>query len=266
MSPDFDSVSILIPVYNEAATLGPLIEAVRAAPISLKKEMILIDDCSTDGTDAILEALSRTFPELVILRNEKNLGKGFSLRRGIQAATGQIIIIQDADLEYDPGEYPRLLDPILNDLADVVYGSRFISSSPKRVLFFRHYLGNRLLTFISNIFTNYNLSDVETCYKVFRSDFLKCIRLKEDRFGFEPEVTYKISRIKRLRLYEIGISYHGRSYEEGKKVSWKDGVRAMYVIIKYPLMKVIFGQKTVFVNGVVPDRAGRTESNSGSPR
>ena len=265
MSPDFDSVSILIPVYNEAATLRPLIEAVRAAPISLKKEIIIIDDCSTDGTGAILDALSQAYPELVILRNEKNQGKGFSLRRGIQAVTGQIVIIQDADLEYDPGEYARLLDPILNEMADVVFGSRFISSSPKRVLFFRHYLGNRLLTFISNIFTNYNLSDVETCYKVFRAEYLKCIRLQEDRFGFEPEVTYKISRIKRLRLYEIGISYHGRSYEEGKKIGWKDGVRAMYVIIKYPLMKAIFGDKAIFLNKADPGRTRCAEANNGSP-
>ncbi len=266
MNSDFDSVSILIPVYNEAATLRPLIEAVQAAPISLKKELIIIDDCSTDGTGAILEALSNTYPELIILRNEKNKGKGFSLRRGIQAATGQIIIIQDADLEYDPGEYVRLLDPILNEKADVVYGSRFISSSPKRVLFFSHYLGNRLLTLISNVFTNYNISDVETCYKVFNAGYLKRIRLQEDRFGFEPEVTYKISRIKKLRLYEIGISYHGRSYEEGKKIDWKDGVRAMYVIIKYPLMTAIFGDKAVFLNGADPVQTRRTEPNGTSPQ
>ena len=266
MNPDFDSVSILIPVYNEAATLRLLIEAVQAAPVSLKKELIIIDDCSTDDTGAILEVLANAYPELIILRNEKNKGKGFSLRRGIRAATGQIIIIQDADLEYDPGEYVRLLDPILNEKADAVYGSRFISSSPKRVLFFRHYLGNRLLTFISNVFSNLNLSDMETCFKVFRSGYLKRIRLEEDRFGFEPEVTYKISRIKGLRLYEIGISYHGRSYEEGKKIGWKDGVRALYVIIKYPLMKAIFGDKAVFLKGTDTVQVGRTESTGGFPQ
>jgi len=246
MQNKFRTISILIPVYNEADTVKALLETVSAVPLPIKKEIIVIDDGSADGTPSILEELKNDHPDLNLLRNEKNRGKGYSLHRGIKAATGDIILIQDADLEYDPNEYSRLLKPILEYKADAVYGSRFISNAPKRVLYFRHYVGNRILTFISNIFSNFNLSDMETCYKVFTSKVLKQIRLQECRFGFEPEVTYKISKIKELRLYEIGISYHGRSYDEGKKIGWKDGVRALYVILKYPLLKLILGNKIVF--------------------
>ena len=246
MRAKFNKISILIPVYNEANTINPLLKAVQAAPLPIQKEIIVIDDGSTDGTNDILQEFADHTEGLTILRNESNRGKGFSLRAGIAAATGQIILVQDADLEYDPNDLLLLLDPILNHKADAVYGSRFISTAPRRVLYFRHYLGNRMLTFISNIFSNFNLSDMETCYKVFTAESLTRIKLREDRFGFEPEVTYKISRIKGLRLYELGISYHGRSYEEGKKIGWKDGVRAIYVIIKYPLLKAIFGDRAVF--------------------
>ena len=246
MQAKFNKVSILIPVYNEAATIKPLLKAVQAAPLPVQKEIIVIDDGSTDGTFDILQELADHIEDLVLLRNEHNRGKGFSLRSGIATATGQIIVVQDADLEYDPNDLLLLLDPILTHKADVVYGSRFISSAPRRVLYFRHYLGNRILTFISNVFSNFNLSDMETCYKVFTAEPLLRIKLNEDRFGFEPEVTYKISRIKGLRLYELGISYHGRSYEEGKKIGWKDGIRAIYVIVKYPFLKAIFGDRIVF--------------------
>jgi glycosyltransferase involved in cell wall biosynthesis len=242
----FSTISIIIPVYNETSTIVPLIESVRAVALPVQKEIIIIDDGSTDGTRHILRELENSLPDVIIFYNEKNRGKGYSLRRGIQIASGQIILIQDADLEYDPQEYPLLLAPILAHKADAVYGSRLISNAPKRVFYFRHYLGNKFLTLFSNFFSNFNLSDMETCYKVFTSESIKRIKLKENRFGFEPEVTYKISRIKSFRLYEIGISYYGRSYEEGKKIGWKDGLRALYVIIKYPLLKTVFGDRILF--------------------
>jgi glycosyltransferase involved in cell wall biosynthesis len=212
----------------------------------MDKEIILIDDCSIDGTKAILQKIASSEAAVTVLFNDRNYGKGYSLRRGIMAASGDIILIQDADLEYDPSDYPKLLEPILAGKADAVFGSRFISAAPKRVFFFWHYMGNRLLTFLSNMFSNLNLSDMETCYKVFDAKLLKRIRLQENRFGFEPEVTYKVSCIKKVRIYEVGISYFGRSYEEGKKIGWKDGVRAIYVIFKYPLLRAVFGNNVVF--------------------
>lgn len=239
-------ISILIPVFNEADTIETLIHSVQEVSTPLKKEVIIIDDGSTDGTSDIIERIAQHHPTILLIKNQKNYGKGFSIRKGIEAATGQIILIQDADLEYSPNDYNRLLRPILEGDADAVYGSRFVSSSEKRVLYFRHYLGNQILTFFSNLFSDFNLSDMETCYKVFNADILKRIRLSEKRFGFEPEITYKISRIKGIRLYEVGISYHGRSYEEGKKIGWKDGYRAFYVIIKYPILKILFGDRTIF--------------------
>ena len=244
----FKKLSILIPVFNEVDTIESLFKAVQGVTIPLQKEIIIIDDGSADGTSQVIENLAQQNSEIVVIQNQKNCGKGFPLRKGIQAASGQIILIQDADLEYNPEEYNLLLSPILYGKADAVYGSRFVTSSAKRVLYFRHYLGNQLLTFLSNVFSDFNLSDMETCYKVFTADILKRICLTENRFGFEPEVTYKISKIKRLRLYEVGISYHGRSYEEGKKIGWKDGIRALYVIIKYPLLKIIFGDKVLFLS------------------
>jgi glycosyltransferase involved in cell wall biosynthesis len=244
----FRTISIIIPVYNEISTIVPLIESVRAVALPIQKEIIIIDDGSTDGTRRVLQELAHSHPGMIILTNDKNRGKGYSLRRGIQIASGQIILIQDADLEYDPQQYAMLLAPILAYRADAVYGSRFISNAPKRVFYFRHYLGNKLLTLLSNTFSNFNLSDMETCYKVFTSESIKRVELKENRFGFEPEVTYKISRIKGFRLYEIGISYYGRSYEEGKKIGWKDGLRALYVIIKYPLLKAVFGDRVLFIS------------------
>lgn len=239
-------LSIIIPVFNEAATIEPLLHSVQEVSVPLKKEIIIIDDGSTDGTSDIIERLSQHHPAILLIKNQKNYGKGFSIRKGIETASGQIILIQDADLEYNPNDYHRLLRPILEGNADAVFGSRFVSSSEKRVLYFRHYLGNQILTFFSNLFSDFNLSDMETCYKVFSADILKRIRLSEKRFGFEPEITYKISRIRGIRLYEVGISYHGRSYEEGKKIGWKDGCRAFYVIIKYPILKILFGNRTIF--------------------
>jgi glycosyltransferase involved in cell wall biosynthesis len=229
------TVSIVIPCYNEAPTLVALIDAVRAAPVD-RKQIILVNDASTDGTAEVIEGQLRSRVDLVI-HHAHNQGKGAALRNGIAAATGDIVIIQDADLEYDPNEYPRLLEPILTGKADVVYGSRFLGHGPHRVLFFWHYVGNRFLTLLSNMFTNLNLSDLETCYKVFRREIIQQIRLEENRFGFEPEVTAKIARLPDIRIYEVGISYYGRTYLEGKKIGWKDGVRAIYCIFKYALLR-----------------------------
>jgi len=222
-------ISVVIPAYNEAATIAALIDSVAAVPID--KEIIVVDDCSKDATRSILTGLAGMVNLRVIL-HERNSGKGAALRTGFAAATGDIVIIQDADLEYDPKEYPRLLQPILDDKADVVYGSRFSGGDSHRVLYFWHYLGNRALTLMSNLFTNLNLSDMETCYKVFRREIIQGIQIEEDRFGFEPEVTAKIAAL-RCRIYEVGISYSGRTYDEGKKIGWKDGVRAVWCIVKY---------------------------------
>jgi len=231
------TLSIVIPVYNEAATIANLLDKVLAVilPDFMTKELIVVNDCSTDGTAQTIQTYLTTHPGVPItfLEHEVNKGKGAALHTGIAKATGDFVIIQDADLEYDPNEYPLLLKPLLDGVADVVYGSRFMGGNPHRVLFFWHSIGNKFLTFLSNAFTNLNLTDMETCYKVFRREIIQSIKLKEQRFGFEPEVTAKVARIPGVRIYEVGISYFGRTYDEGKKINWKDGFRAIWCIFKY---------------------------------
>jgi glycosyltransferase involved in cell wall biosynthesis len=222
-------LSVVIPVYNEAATIASLIDRVRA--VAIPKEIIVVDDCSSDGTADVLRALPPA-PDLTLHFHPKNRGKGAALRTGFQAATGDVVVVQDADLEYDPQEYHKLLAPIADGRADVVYGSRFAGGECHRVLYFWHSLGNKALTLLSNAFTNLNLTDMETCYKMFRREIIQSIELEEDRFGFEPEVTAKLAR-RRCRIYEVGISYSGRTYEEGKKIGWRDGFRAIWCIVKY---------------------------------
>jgi glycosyltransferase involved in cell wall biosynthesis len=226
------TLTIVMPVYNERKTLLEILSAVETAPSSgLRKEIVIVDDCSTDGTRELLKDLEGR-DAVKVLYHDRNRGKGAALRTGIAGSTGDIVLIQDADLEYDPAEYPKLLAPFLAGKADVVYGSRFTGSEAKRVLFFWHYVGNRVLTLFSNMFTNLNLTDMETCYKAFRGDMIRGIRIEEDRFGFEPEITSKVARLG-CRIYEVGIGYHGRTYEEGKKITWKDGLRAVWCILKY---------------------------------
>ncbi len=224
-------LSVVIPVYNEAATIDALIQRVLDVP--LDKELIIVDDCSSDATRERLQAYVDK-ADFKILHHDHNQGKGAALRTGIAAATADIVVIQDADLEYDPREYPKLIQPILDGKADVVYGSRFVGGQSHRVLYFWHRLGNQFLTLLSNMMTNLNLTDMETCYKVFRREVIQAIKIEENRFGFEPEITAKIAR-RQCRLYEVGISYAGRTYEEGKKINWKDGVRAIWCILKYNL-------------------------------
>ncbi len=226
-------ISIVIPCYNEATTINSIIDRVRSVPLTMEKEIIIVDDCSIDGTRTCLNAYTNDAQVKVVI-HEQNLGKGAALRTGFACATGDIVLIQDADLEYDPVDYSKLLKPILDGKAEVVFGSRFVSGESHRVLYFWHSVGNRFLTLLSNMFTNLNLTDMEVCYKVFRREILHQIVLREDRFGFEPEFTAKVAQLG-CPIYEVGISYYGRTYEEGKKIGWKDGLRAIYVIVKYGL-------------------------------
>jgi glycosyltransferase involved in cell wall biosynthesis len=230
-------LSIVIPAYNEESTIHHILDKVKTVDLigGFEKEVVIIDDCSKDGTFARLEEYKNNNEDfnIQLYKHEVNKGKGAALHTGIKYASGDITVIQDADLEYDPEEYNILLKPFVDEVADVVYGSRFIGGNPHRILFFWHSIGNKFLTFLSNMFTNLNLTDMETCYKMFRTDLVQSLILKENRFGFEPEVTAKISRVKGVRVYEVGISYYGRTFEEGKKISWKDGFRAIYCILKY---------------------------------
>ncbi len=227
-------LSVVVPCYNEVKTVEEVLHAIRDSPVFTEHELqlIIVDDCSTDGTRALLESKKDLYDKLLF--HEVNQGKGAALRTGMAAATGNIVIIQDADLEYDPKEYPGLIAPILNREADVVFGSRFMGGGPHRVVYFWHMVGNRFLTLLSNMLTNLNLTDMETCYKVFRRELLDTFTIEENRFGFEPEITAKLAR-QQLVIYEVGISYYGRTYAEGKKIGWRDGVRAIYAILKYNL-------------------------------
>ena len=229
-------LSVIVPCYNESRTIRPIIDAIVASPYP-DKEIIVVDDFSTDGTREILkETIEPAGLVDRILFHDSNRGKGAALRTGLAVARGDVVIVQDADLEYDPAEYPRLVEPIKAGKADVVFGSRFAGGEPHRVLYFWHAVGNRFLTLVSNVFSNLNLTDIEACYKVFRREIIQSITIEEDRFGFEPEITAKVARM-RCRVYEVGISYAGRTYAEGKKVGWKDGVRALYCIAKYNLRR-----------------------------
>lgn len=234
-----ETLSIIIPAYNEEPTIHFILDKVKAVELigGLKKEVIIVNDCSSDDTEGAVKRYMKANPDLPInyFHHEVNKGKGAALHTGIAKATGDFLIIQDADLEYDPEEYNVLLKPVLDGFADVVYGSRFMGGKPHRILFFWHSIGNKWLTGLSNMLTNLNLTDMETCYKLFRTKMIQSLELKENRFGFEPEVTAKISRIPNVRIYEVGISYYGRTYEEGKKINWKDGFRAIYCILKYNL-------------------------------
>ena len=236
------TLSIIIPAYNEGKTIHHILNKIKEVELinGIQKEIVIVNDCSKDNTEQAILNYIENNKELNIqyYKHEVNKGKGAAIRTGIQSAKGDFIIIQDADLEYDPREYNILLRPIIEGFADVVYGSRFMGGRPHRILFFWHTIGNKFLTFVSNMFTDLNLTDMETCYKLFKSEIIKNIELKENRFGFEPEVTCKIARIPNIRIYEVGISYYGRTYAEGKKINWKDGFRALYCILKYGLLRM----------------------------
>jgi len=230
-------LSVVMPVYNERATLRAVVERVLAVP-NMNLELICVDDGSKDNSRDILADLEKQHPQIRVFLQPQNMGKGAALHRGIREATGDFVLIQDADLEYDPSDYPLLLEPLVQQKADVVYGSRFLGGAPHRVLYFWHSVGNKILTLISNCLTNINLTDMETCYKAFRREVIQSIPLEEQRFGFEPEITVKVAK-RQLRIYEVGISYWGRTYEEGKKIGWKDGVRALWVMLKYSIKEPV---------------------------
>lgn len=235
-------LSIIIPAYNEGDTIHLILDKVKSVELlnAIGKEVIIVNDCSTDNTEQAIKSYISANPDLSIqyFKHDHNKGKGAAIHTGIQQATGEYLIIQDADLEYDPEEYNDLLKPVIKGFADVVYGSRFMGGNPHRVLFFWHTIGNKFLTALSNMYSNLNLTDMETCYKLFDTKMIQSINLQEKRFGFEPEVTAKISRVPNVRIYEVGISYYGRTYAEGKKIGWKDGFRAIYCILKYGLLKL----------------------------
>ncbi len=239
---ELKKLSIVIPAYNEGKTIHRILDKVRNVHLinGIEKEIIIVNDHSKDDTEQAVLRYIEAHPEMNVkyFKHEKNMGKGAALHTGIRHATGEFLVIQDADLEYDPAEYNVLIAPIVNGFADVVYGSRFVGGRPHRILFFWHTIGNKFLTFLCNMFSNLNLTDMETCYKVFRTDIIQSLKLKEKRFGFEPEVTLKMSRVKGIRIYEVGISYYGRTYEEGKKIGWKDGFHAIYCILKYGMFRL----------------------------